>query len=87
MIPSFMTIDVPTRDQKPDKKLVVSFRTDNIINNKGQLIKSLKSNESGNLEYKLPVLQKKTDHRNDLIFFYLLFTNIFIFIYYKKHEK
>ncbi len=58
-----------------------------IINNKGQLIKSLESNESGNLEYKLPVLQKKKNYRNDLIFFYLLFTNIFIFIYYKKNEK
>ncbi len=58
-----------------------------IINNKGQVIKSLKSNESGNLEYKLPIIQKKTGYRNDLIFFSLLFTNIFIFIYYKKNEK
>ena len=58
-----------------------------IINNKGQVIKTLKSNESGNLEYKLPIIQKKTGYRNDLIFFSLLFTNIFIFIYYKKNEK
>ncbi len=58
-----------------------------IVNNKGQVIKSLKTNESGNLEYKLPILQKKTGHRNDLIFFSLLITNIFIFIYYKKNEK
>ena len=58
-----------------------------IINNKGQVIKSLKSNESGNLEYKLPIIQKRTNYRNDLIFFSLLFTNIFIFIYYKKNEK
>ena len=59
-----------------------------IINNKGQVIKSLKSNESGNLEYKLPIIQKKTGYRNDLIFFSLfLFTNIFIFIYYKKMKS
>ena len=30
-----------------------------IINNKGQIIKALKNNETGNLEYRLPVIEKK----------------------------
>ena len=30
-----------------------------VINNKGQIIKALKNNETGNLEYKLPVIEKK----------------------------
>ena len=30
-----------------------------VINNKGQIIKGLKNNETGNLEYKLPVIEKK----------------------------
>ena len=28
------------------------------VNNKGQIIKTLKNNESGYIEYKLPLLQK-----------------------------
>ncbi len=58
-----------------------------VINNKGQVVKSLKSNESGNLEYALPVLKKKYKNKNDLIFFILLITNILIFIILKKNEK
>ena len=57
-----------------------------IINNKGQIIKSLKSNETGNLEYRLPVLEKKGGNKNDLIFFVLLFTYCFIFFNYKKND-
>ena len=30
-----------------------------IINNNGQIIKSLKNNESGNIEYRLPIKEKK----------------------------
>ena len=57
-----------------------------IINNKGQIIKSLKSNEIGNIEYKLPIMEKKGGNKNDLIFFVLLFTYGFIFLKYKKND-
>ncbi len=56
-----------------------------IINNKGQVIKSLKHNETGNIEYTLPILEKKGGNKNDLIFFVLLFTYGFIFLRYKKN--
>ena len=58
-----------------------------VVNNKGQVVKSLKSNESGNLEYALPVLKKKYKNRNDLIFFIVLITNLLIFVILKKNEK
>ncbi len=57
-----------------------------IINNKGQIIKELKNNETGNLEYRLPVIEKKGGNKNDLIFFVLLFTYCFIFLKYKKND-
>ncbi len=57
-----------------------------IINNKGQIIKSLKNNETGNIEYKLPIIEKKRGSKNDLIFFVLLFTYCFIFLRYKKND-
>ena len=57
-----------------------------VINNKGQIIKALKNNETGNLEYKLPVLEKKGRNKNDLIFFALLFTYCFIFFRLKKND-
>ena len=57
-----------------------------VINNKGQIIKALKNNETGNLEYKLPVLEKKGGNKNDLIFFVLLFTYCFIFFKYRKND-
>jgi len=57
-----------------------------IINNNGQIIKSLKINESGNIEYLLPIKEKKGGNKNDLIFFVLLFTYCFIFLKYKKND-
>ena len=57
-----------------------------IINNKGQIIKSLKNNESGNLEYKIPIIEKKNGNKNDLIFFVLLFTYCLISLRYKKND-
>ena len=57
-----------------------------IINNKGQIIKSLKNNETGNLEYSLPVIEKNNGNKNDLIFFALLFTYCLIFLKYKKND-
>ncbi len=57
-----------------------------IINNKGQIIKALKNSETGNLEYRLPIIEKKRGNKNDLIFFVLLFTYCFIFLRYKKND-
>ena len=57
-----------------------------IINNKGQIIKSLKNNETGNIEYRLPIIDKKGGNKNDLIFFVLLFTYCFISFRYKKND-
>ena len=57
-----------------------------IINNKGQVIKALKNNETGNIEYRLPIIEKKGGNKNDLIFFVLLFTYCFIFFKLKKND-
>ena len=57
-----------------------------ILNNKGQIIKSLKNNETGNLEYRLPVMEQKKQNKNDLIFFILLFTYCFIFLKKKNND-
>ena len=57
-----------------------------IINNKGQIIKSLKNNETGNIELRLPIIEKKGGNKNDLIFLVLLFTYCFIFLIYKKND-
>ena len=57
-----------------------------IINNKGQIIKSLKNNETGSLEYKIPIIEKKNRNKNDLIFFVLLFTYCLFSLRYKKND-
>ena len=57
-----------------------------IINNKGQVIKALKNNETGYIEYRLPIIEKKGGNKNDLIFFVLLFTYCLIFLRYKKND-
>ncbi len=57
-----------------------------IINNKGQIIKGLKNNETGILEYRLPIREKKGGNKNDLIFFVLLITYCLIFQIYKKND-
>ena len=57
-----------------------------IINNKGQIVKSLKNNESGNIEYRLPIFENSGRNKNDLIFFLLLFTYGLIFLNYKKND-
>ena len=57
-----------------------------IVNNKGQIIKSLKTNETGSIEHKLPIFEKRGKNKNDLIFFLLLFTYGFIFLMYKKND-
>ena len=57
-----------------------------IINNKGQVIKKLSSNETGNIELEVPLIVNENKIKNDLIFFVLLITYIFIFNFYKKNN-
>ncbi len=58
-----------------------------IINNKGEVLKKLQLNEAGNIELEVPLIKSKNKTKNDLIFFVLLITYIFIFInFYKKNN-
>ena len=58
-----------------------------IISNKGDIIKQLNRSEAGNLEFDIPLI-KSNKNKNDLIFFSLLITYLFIFfIYKKKNDK
>ena len=59
-----------------------------IVNNKGQILKKLNANEAGNIEFEVPLIKSRNKNKNDLIFFALLITYIFIFrIYSKKNDK
>ena len=58
-----------------------------IISNKGEIIKNLQPNETGNIQLEIPLIKNKYKNRNDLIFFLLLFTYILIFYFYKKYDK
>jgi apolipoprotein N-acyltransferase len=55
-----------------------------IIDNKGKVVKKLNINESGSIEMNIPLLNSKYKNKNDLIFFILLFTYLFIFLIFKK---
>ena len=57
-----------------------------IINNKGEIEKMLKPDEVGSIELNVPLMNNKNKNKNDLIFLVLLFTNIFIFTFYKKNN-
>ncbi len=54
-----------------------------IIDNKGNIVKQLNRNEAGNIESEVPLI-KSNKNKNDLIFFALLITYLFIFFIYKK---
>ena len=54
-----------------------------IIDNKGNIVKQLNRNEPGNIEFEVPLI-KSNKIKNDLIFFVLLITYLFIFLFYKK---
>ena len=59
-----------------------------IVNNKGQTLKKLNANEAGNIEYEVPLIKSRNKNKNDLIFFALLITYIFVFkIYSKNNDK
>ena len=47
-----------------------------IINNKGEIVKKLNPNESGNIELEIPLIKSENKNKNDLIFFILLITYI-----------
>ena len=55
-----------------------------IINNKGQIVRKLNINEAGNIEMDIPLISSKYKNKNDLIFFILLFTYLFIFLIFKN---
>ncbi len=57
-----------------------------IIDNKGNVVKQLERNEAGNIEFEIPLI-KSNKNKNDLIFFSLLITYLFIFFIYKKNDK
>jgi len=54
-----------------------------IIDNKGNVVKKLNRNEAGSIEFDIPLI-KSNKIKNDLIFFALLITYLFIFFIYKK---
>ena len=60
-----------------------------IINNKGEIIKQLNTNEAGSIEMYIPVIKSEYKNKNDLIFFILLFTYLLIFLIFKDktYEK
>jgi len=55
-----------------------------IINNKGEIIKKLNTYETGSIEMNIPLLKSEYKNKNDLIFFILLFTYLFIFLIFKN---
>jgi len=57
-----------------------------ILNNKGQVVKKLDTMETGSIEMDIPLLKPEYKNKNDLIFFTLLFTYLFIFLIFKKNN-
>ena len=55
-----------------------------ILDNKGVSLKQLDRNEAGNIEIEVPLIKSK-NIKNDLIFFILLIT--YLFIFYLKNKK
>ncbi len=58
-----------------------------IINNKGQIVKKLNPSEAGSIEAEVPLIKNENKIKNDLIFFVLLFTYIFIFKFYRNNNE
>jgi len=56
-----------------------------ILDNKGVSVKKLNRNEAGNIEFEVPLIKSK-NNKNDLIFFVLLITYLFIFHFYKNKK-
>ncbi len=60
--------------------------TSAIINNRGQVIKKLGDKEIGNIELVVPLIEGSSRNKNDLIFYILLITYVFIFNFYRKNN-
>ena len=58
-----------------------------IISNKGKVVKKLNIGESGSIEMDIPLIKSDYKNKNDLIFFILLFTYLFIFLIFKKKNN
>ncbi len=58
-----------------------------VINNKGEIIKKLNIDETGNIEIDIPLLKSEYKNKNDLIFFTLLFTYLVIFLIFKEKNN
>ena len=57
-----------------------------IVDNKGKVIKKLNSYEAGYIQFKVPLIKNENSNKNDLIFFVLLITYIFIFYFTEKNN-
>ena len=58
------------------------------VDNKGVVKKILKPNETGVIEFNVPIINNTPKkYKIDLIFFVLLFTCVFTFNIFKKNEK
>ena len=55
-----------------------------VISNKGEIAKKLNTYETGSIEMNIPLLKSEYKNKNDLIFFILLFTYLFIFLIFKN---
>ena len=55
-----------------------------VISNKGEIAKKLTTYETGSIEMDIPLLKSEYKNKNDLIFFILLFTYLFIFLIFKN---
>ncbi len=55
-----------------------------IISNTGEVVKSLKPNEIGSIEMKIPLVDRNNKNKNDLIFFIILITYISTYFILKK---
>ena len=58
-----------------------------IVNNKGEVIKKLSPTEKGTITLEVPLIKNTSKARNDLIFFALLITYIFIFKFNSKNNE
>ncbi len=75
----FRAIEKNTYVARATNKGVSAF-----INNKGIIISSLKPKEAGNIELNIPIINKNSKNKNDLIFFILLITYTIIFFTFKN---
>ena len=79
-------IEIMKNDIYEVKKLGVEGVVIGLVNNKGELIKKLNPTEKGTISLEVPLIKNTSKVRNDLIFFVLLITYIFIFNIYKKNN-